>query len=90
MVKAERYSAPIFIFRNQPTGTVSVQEVTAGVFWGADMKISSGILYAEMPVAIKESILAFEHYIVPKFVTTTALFSRILNLLTLTILLYLV
>jgi len=54
------------------------------------MEISLGILYAGMPVAIMGSILAIEHDIVAEFVTTTVLFSRILNLLTLTILLYLV
>ncbi len=50
----------------------------------------TGILQSSMPAAVLVSIIAFEHDLMPEFITMTVLFSTIASVITLTILLAIV
>ena len=50
----------------------------------------TGILQAAMPSAVLASIIALEYKLIPKFVTTTVLFSTLYSIFTLTVILALI
>ena len=47
----------------------------------------AGILQASMPVAVLAALIAFEHQLLPNFVTTVTLFSTLASAITLTVVL---
>lgn len=58
-----------------------------GFFDLPPLERGAGILQSSMPAAVLVSIIAFEHDLLPEFVTMTVLFSTLLSVVTLTILL---
>ncbi|MEM7336868.1 MAG: AEC family transporter [Chloroflexota bacterium] len=61
-----------------------------GFFSLTGLERGTGILQSSMPAAVLVSIIAFEHDLMPEFVTMTVLFSTIASVVTLTILLAIV
>lgn len=61
-----------------------------GFFDLPELERGAGILQSSMPAAVLVSIIAFEHDLMPEFVTMTVLFSTILSVITLTLLLAIV
>jgi len=47
----------------------------------------AGVLQAAMPAAVLASIIAFEHNLLPTFVTATVLFSTLASIVTLAVVL---
>lgn len=58
-----------------------------GFFGLSGIERGTGILQSSMPAAVLVSIIAFEHNLLPEFVTMAVLFSTIASVLTLTLLL---
>ena len=68
----------------------AVAAVVGIPFGLGQLEYATGILQSGMPAAVLVSIIAMEHDVAPRFVTTTVFFSTLVSLLTLTVLLTLI
>ncbi len=68
-------------------GGPALAAVIAVPFHMAGLERNAGIVQAAMPTAVLASIIAFEHDLLPTFVTATVLFSTIISMLTLAVVL---